>query len=131
MKTSSKPGKQRKFMYTAPHHIRHKMMSAPLSSELRSEYGTRSLPVREGDVVLVTRGDYVGIEGKILSVDTQNYRIQVDSVRREKVDGTPVYVPLSPSKVVLKRLNTDDGRRKEILERRKMGKALAKEARGE
>ena len=128
--SSAKPGKQRKLMYTAPVHIRRKMMSAPLSKELRLEYKTRSLPIREGDVVMITRGDYAGIEGKVLSIDAKKYRIHVEGVKREKVDGTPVYVPINPSKVVIKKLNIDDDWRKEILERRRMGKVTIKEAGG-
>ncbi len=127
MKTlSSKPSKQRKFLYVASLHIRHKIMSAPLSKELRSEYKTRSIPIREGDTVVVTRGNYAGIEGKVISIDAQKYRASVESVKREKIDGSPVYVSISPSKIMIKKLNTDDKWRKEILNRRKTGKVIAK-----
>ncbi|HSQ01903.1 MAG TPA: 50S ribosomal protein L24, partial [Methanobacterium sp.] len=54
---STQPRKQRKFIYKAPLHIRHKLMSVTLSEELREQYGRRSLPVKTGDTVKVMRGD--------------------------------------------------------------------------
>ncbi|HID17194.1 TPA: 50S ribosomal protein L24, partial [Candidatus Bathyarchaeota archaeon] len=43
---SSKPSKQRKAFYNAPAHLRRKLVSAPLSKELREKYGVRAIPVR-------------------------------------------------------------------------------------
>ncbi|MBC7119559.1 MAG: 50S ribosomal protein L24, partial [Methanobacteriaceae archaeon] len=62
---SKQPRKQRKFLHNAPLHIRHKIMSANLSKELREEYNRRSLPVRKGDKVEIMRGDFKGHQGKI------------------------------------------------------------------
>ena len=39
--------KQRKRHFEAPSHIRRKLMSAPLSKELRQKYGVRSMPIRK------------------------------------------------------------------------------------
>lgn len=108
MTVSVKPSKQRKFLWNAPHHKRRKIMSAPLSVELRVEYGRRSFPIRVGDVVKVLRGDYAGMEGKVKSVDLKNYKITVEGITREKADGTTVFVPIHPSKVEIKKLNLDD-----------------------
>merc|ERR1711890_154114 len=41
--------KQRKRQFTAPSHIRRKLMSAPLSKDLRQKYGVRSMPIRKDD----------------------------------------------------------------------------------
>lgn len=122
--TSSKPNKQRKRLYSAPHHLRGKIMSAHLSEDLRRTYGTRSLPIRAGDVVRVMRGDYRGVEGKVLRVNRKKYRIYIEGVTRQKVDGTTVSIPIHPSNVEVIKLNLDDKHRKEILERRKMGKEV-------
>ena len=115
---SAKPRKQRKALYTMPHHLRHKLLSAPLSKELRAKYGFRSLPVRVGDRVRVMRGDYKGIEGKVIRVDRERGRVYIDTVTRTKVDGTPVNVPIHASKVMIIELDLSDKWRKKIIERK-------------
>ncbi|MEM1561755.1 MAG: 50S ribosomal protein L24 [Candidatus Bathyarchaeia archaeon] len=122
--TSAKPSKQRKMLYNAPYHLRGKIMSAHLSDELHKTYGTRSLPIRTGDVVRIMRGDYRGVEGKVLRVNRKKNRIYVEGVTRQKVDGTTVLVPIHPSNVEIIKLNLDDKYRKEILERRGVGEKL-------
>jgi len=52
-KTSSRR-KSRKIHFTAPSHIRRRIMSAPLSKELRSKYNVKSMPVRKDDEVQVS-----------------------------------------------------------------------------
>lgn len=115
---TSKPGKQRKRLFQASYHMRGKILSAHLSPELRNSYDTRSLPVRKGDTVRILRGDYKGVEGKILRVDRKKYRIFIEDITRQKSDGTTVLVPIHPSKVKIIRLNLDDKNRKRILERK-------------
>jgi len=124
----TKPGKQRKRLYQAPHHERHKQFSSPLSPGLRASHNTRSVPVRKGDTVQITRGDFRDFEGKVLRVDRGNYRITVEGVTRERVDGTSVPIPVHPSKVVITGLNLDDEWRKKALQRRGAGKEAEKEA---
>jgi len=117
-KRIKKPGKQRKLLYNAPAHLRHKLMAAPLSPELASK-GAKTLPVRKGDSIRIMRGDHKGFEGKISRVDLKNYRIYVEGLTREKVDGTAVFVSVHPSKVMIRKLNLDDKWRKGIVERKK------------
>jgi large subunit ribosomal protein L24 len=115
----TKPTKQRKILFQAPAHKRHKLLAAHFSAELRTSHATKSFPVRTGDTVRVVRGDHKGVEGKITSVNLTKYRIFVEGLTREKVDGTTINVPIHPSKVIVTRLNLDDKWRKEILESRK------------
>lgn len=115
----TKPSKQRKMLYEAPAHLRHKLLAAHLSPELRASHGTKSFPVRTGDTVHVVRGDHKGVEGKITRVDLSRYRIYVEGLTREKVDGTTINVPIHPSKVIVIRLNLDDKWRKDILDSKK------------
>jgi len=61
------------------------------------------------------RGDRKGLEGKVTRVDRKKYRIFVEGVTREKVDGTTTFVPIHPSKVMITSLNLDDKRRRESL----------------
>jgi large subunit ribosomal protein L24 len=113
------PGKQRKRLYNAPAHVRHKLMAAPLSKELAASKGVKTLPVRKGDTVHIQRGDNKGFEGKISRVDLRNYRIYLEGLTREKVDGTNIFVAVHPSKVMIRSLNLDDNRRKAVIARKK------------
>ncbi|HHW16611.1 MAG TPA: 50S ribosomal protein L24 [Methanothermobacter sp.] len=115
---SKQPRKQRKFLYNAPLHIRHKIMSATLSKELREEYNRRSLPVRRGDKVEIMRGDFKGHQGKIERVDLKNYKVYVEGATIQKVDGTTTYFPIHPSNLRIIELNLEDEKRIKILERK-------------
>jgi large subunit ribosomal protein L24 len=142
---TTNPGKQRKGLTTAPAHVRHKLMAAPLSSELTASKGAKTLPVRKGDTVRIMRGDNKGFEGKVSRVDLKAYRIYMEGLTREKVDGTNIFIAVHPSKVQIRNLNLDDKYRKEkILGRKtapekkatkakpaKAAKATAKETTGE
>jgi len=115
---SKQPRKQRRALYNAPLHVRQKLVSAPLSPELREKFGVRNLPVRTGDKVRVMRGDFKGHEGKVVKVDLRRLRIFVEGVTIKKADGTPVFRPIHPSKVMIIELNLKDPWRRRILERR-------------
>ncbi len=115
---SRQPRKQRKAYYNAPLHLRQKLVTAPLSRELREKYGVRNLPVRKGDRVRVMRGDFKGHEGEVVEVDLKRYRIHVDGVTIKKADGTPVFRPIHPSNVMIVSLKLDDKWRKKLIERR-------------
>jgi large subunit ribosomal protein L24 len=113
------PGKQRNRLFNAPAHVRHKLMSAHLAPELIKSHGIKALPVRKGDTVRIMRGDHEGFEGKISTVDLKHYRIFLEGLTREKVDGTIIFVSVHPSKVLIKNLNLSDKWRKRIVERKK------------
>jgi large subunit ribosomal protein L24 len=123
----TKPTKQRKMLYEAPAHIRHKHLAAHLSPDLRATHLAKSLPVRSGDTIRVMRGDHKGTEGKITRIDLKKYRIYVEGLTREKVDGTTIQLAVHPSKVMITRLNLDDKWRKKILERKQKAQKKPKE----
>ncbi|KAI8991515.1 translation protein SH3-like domain-containing protein [Mycotypha africana] len=114
---SSSRRKSRKAHFTATSDVRRKIMSAPLSKELREKYGVRSIPVRKDDEVQIVRGTYKGREGKITQVYRKKWVIHVDRVVREKVNGATVPIGLSASKVVITNLKLDKSRLA-ILERK-------------
>jgi len=120
-----KPRTQRKKLFQAPAHIRRKHFSASLSPDLKERHGANAIPVRMGDTVRVMRGDRKGFEGKITQVDRKKYRIFVEGITREKVDGTAMPIPIHPSKVMIINLNLDDKWRREALKRK--GALLEKE----
>jgi large subunit ribosomal protein L24 len=121
-KLTAKPAKQRRMIYRAPDHVRHKLLGARLSAELQASHGIKTLPVRNGDTVFIMRGDHKGFEGKITRIDHSSYRILVEGLTREKVDGTAIFVPVHPSKVKITGLMLDDKWRKKILERKKQAR---------
>lgn len=113
------PRKQRKMLFNAPAHKRHNLMAAPSSPELLAQKGIKSLPVRKGDSVRVMRGDHKGFEGKVSRIDMKRYRVYLEGLTREKVDGSTVFVALHPSKIMIRNLNLDDKLRKAVVERKK------------
>ncbi|PRW60014.1 60S ribosomal L26-1 [Chlorella sorokiniana] len=116
--------KCRKAHFTAPSSVRRKLMSAPLSTELRNKYGVRSVPIRKDDEVSVVRGTYKGREGKVVQVYRKKWVIHIERITREKVNGATVNVGVDPSKVVVTKLKLDKDRR-QLLERKRAGKGLA------
>lgn len=115
---SKQPRKQRKLIYKAPLHIRHKLMSVKLSEELREEYKRRSLPVKKGDTIKVMRGDFKDHEGKIEKVDLKNYRVMIEGMSVQKPDGNKVYHTVHPSNIMILELDLEDDERNEIIERK-------------
>ncbi len=117
-----KPSQTRlKQIYEAPAHRRSRSIGANLSPELRTQYGIRSIRVREGDGVKVMRGEYRGIEGKINKVHTKEGRLVIEGIQREKVKGGNIPVLIHASKVMVVGLNLNDKWRQALLERRRKG----------
>uniref|UniRef100_A0A8C4MN11 Ribosomal protein L26 n=1 Tax=Equus asinus TaxID=9793 RepID=A0A8C4MN11_EQUAS len=124
---TSDRSKNRKRHFNAPSHIRRKIMSSPLSKELRQKYNVRSMPIRKDDEVQVVRGHYKGQQiGKVVQVYRKKYVIYIERVQREKANGTTVHVGIHPSKVVITRLKLDKDRKK-ILERKAKSRQVGKE----
>jgi len=116
-----KPGKSRKRRFNAPHHLRRKYMSAPLSPSLRAEHGVRSLPVRRDDTVIITKGDRKLTEGKVTRVDVPGGRLFMEGVTRQRMDGTTVSMPIRAENVMIMSLDLDDEWRRKALDRRGYG----------
>lgn len=117
-KGSRKPSTARRNMYNAPNHKKRKFLSAPLSPNLRAEYGTRSMPVIADDTVTITKGDRKLAEGRVLRVNTKDLKIYVEGVTRTRQDGSTVQIPIRAENVMITRLNLDDVWRREVLERK-------------
>merc|ERR1712046_296486 len=98
--------------------VRRKLMSAPLSAELRAKYGVRAVPIRKDDEVQVVRGGYKQREGKVVQVYRRKWVIHIERITREKVNGATVNVGIDPSKVIITKLKLDKNR-KELLDRKK------------
>ncbi|XP_011496735.1 PREDICTED: 60S ribosomal protein L26 isoform X1 [Ceratosolen solmsi marchali] len=117
--------KNRKRHFTAPSHIRRRLMSAPLSKELRLKYNVRTMPIRKDDEVQVVRGHYKGQQvGKVIQVYRKKFVIYIERIQREKMNGASVYVGIDPSKTVIVKLKMDKDRKK-IIDRRGKGRLAA------
>mmetsp|Transcript_7871 Transcript_7871/g.13599 ORF Transcript_7871/g.13599 Transcript_7871/m.13599 type:complete len:144 (-) Transcript_7871:152-583(-) len=117
-RVSSSRRKSRKAHFTAPSSERRKIMSAALSSELRTKYGVRSVPIRKDDEVQVVRGTYKKREGKVVQCYRKKWVIHIERITREKVNGATVNVGVDPSKCIITKLKLDKDR-KALLERKR------------
>lgn len=117
MMKSAKPRKQRKVFYNAPLHRRQKLISAHLSKELRKQFGKRSLGIRKGDEVRVARGKHKGTSGKVVKVDLKKLFVHIENLKRKKVSGAEVYIPIRPSNLIITNVSLEDRMRKRIIER--------------
>lgn len=99
-------------------HRRRKLLAAPLSPELRKKHGCRSLPVRRGDKVKLTHGDFKGMESEITEVDSKRCRINIADVKTTKADESEVPQFVHPSNVMITKFGAGDKVRDKILKRR-------------
>merc|ERR1712193_332873 len=83
-KTSARR-KQRRAHFTAPSHIRYRLMSAGLNKELRNKRGIRSMPIRKEDEVLVVRGKFKTSAGKVNQVYRSRWCIYIDGLSKSKL----------------------------------------------
>merc|ERR1711955_112107 len=115
---TSDRGKNRKRHFNAPSHMRRKIMTTPLSKELRQKYNCRSMAIRKDDEVQVVRGHFKGQQvGKVVQVYRKKFVVHIERIQREKANGATVHVGIHPSKVVIQKLKLDKDR-KRILEHR-------------
>jgi len=108
------PRKQRKYQYNAPLHIKSHFLHAHLSKELRKKYGIRSFRVKTGDKVLVLRGQFKKLEGKVERVDTKKTCIYVTKAEVTKKDGSKAKVPIHPSNIQIIDLALDKTRQAKL-----------------
>ena len=111
-KSSSRPGKQRKYLVNAPLHVRKKFVSINLSKSLREKQNKRNIPARKGDKVKVLRGKFRNKEGKISRIFLKQGKIIVEGIQARKADGSNAPVKLEPSNLQITEFDTSDRKRK-------------------
>lgn len=109
--------KVRKNFFHAPNHVKSRNVGSTLSKDLAAKYGVSSLRIRKNDNVKVMRGEYKGIEGKVMKIFTDNGRITIEGVTREKISGGNIPIKIHASNVLITSLNLDDKWRKSKLEK--------------
>ncbi|MEM2932729.1 MAG: 50S ribosomal protein L24 [Candidatus Pacearchaeota archaeon] len=115
---SKKPRKQRKYQHKAPLHLRHKLVSANLSKELRKKYKRRSFPLRKGDLVKIMKGKFKNTQAKVEKVDLKKLKVYLEGVNVIKQSGIKAPLPISSSNLQIIELNLDDKERIKALERK-------------
>ena len=111
-KSSKQPKKQRKYRSNAPLHIKHKLMAAHLSKELKKKHEKRSIALRKGDKVKIMRGNFKGKTGIIEKSLSKMGKVFINGIEIIKKDGTKQLAPLIPSNLLIIQLNTEDKKRK-------------------
>jgi len=114
---STKPGKQRKYLYNAPLHKKRKWLSSHLSENLLLKYDKRSVPVITGDEVEVMRGSFKGHKDKVASIHVKKQVVEVEGMTTAKADGTKIAKSIHASNLLITKLNLTDRWRRQKLER--------------
>ncbi|XP_033613242.1 60S ribosomal protein L26-like [Fukomys damarensis] len=71
--------------FSAPSHIRGKIISSPLSKELRQKYNVQSMPIQKDDEVQVVRGHHRGQHiGRVVQVHRKDCVTYTERVQRER-----------------------------------------------
>lgn len=104
-------------MYNAPLHIKGKFMASHLSKELKTKYSKRSVRIKKGDKVTISRGQFKKKSGKVERVDIKQNKVYITSIEMIKKDGTKTLYPIHPSNLIITELNLEDKKRVKSLER--------------
>ncbi|MEM0219668.1 MAG: 50S ribosomal protein L24 [Thermoproteota archaeon] len=108
---SKKPSKQRKMLYNLPLHKRKLLVRAHVADSIKEKYKIKAITLRKNDEVVIIKGDYKGVKGLVTKVDRKRGKIYIEGVTREKADGTVLPIPISPSNVVVTKLDLSDKKR--------------------
>ena len=118
---SKKPSKQRKAFYNSKNHQRSSLMSTRVADFLAEEYGVRRLPLRVGDSVRVTKGEFQDFEGEVLEINRKTRRVKIKEVTFEKTDGTTFYPMIDSSNLIITKFYKEkkmDAWRAQMIERK-------------
>ena len=127
----SRPKRNRQFLRNLSKYQKKRFMNVHLSKELREELNTRSLPVRKGDTVLVTKGKHAGWQKKVVRVSLKKRRVQIEGLKTTKTDSTEIFHYIHPANLIITQLADRDDRKKiieRVKEQNKKEKQEAKES---
>ena len=114
-----------KQIYRATNQFRGKQAGSHLSKQLRQKYGQRSVRILNGDTIKVIRGEFKGVDGKVVKVSTAKHTIAIEGIKKQKRKGDKVDVYIDSSNVVITNLNMDDKWRTVRLEKKPKAKIKA------
>ena len=105
--SSKKPKKQRRALKNVKNHQVSKLFTAPIAKSLQEIYGIKRIPVRVGDSVRIIKGEFVGIEGKVNSLDKKTRKLIIEEATLQKKSGENYFVPISVSNVIITEFETE------------------------
>ncbi len=123
MVKSMKPTKQRKAHFNAPLNEKRKRISARLQLDKPDSRfdGVRTVTVRIGDTVRVTRGDLANggkrhggkrgtdpLTGPVIRINSEKGRLYIEGAKASKADNKEEAVPVHSSNVVVVKLDETD-----------------------
>ena len=111
-----------KQIYQATNQFRGKQVGSHLSKDLRKKYGRRSVRILNGDTIKVIRGEFKGVDGKVINVLTEKHSIAIEGIKKQKRKGDKIDVYVDSSNVMITSLNTDDKWRTVRLEKKSKAK---------
>ena len=120
-----------KQIYRATNQFRGKQAGSHLSKQLRQKYGQRSVRILNGDTVKVIRGEFKGVDGKVVKVSTAKHTIAIEGIKKQKRKGDKIDVYIDSSNVVITNLNTDDKWLTDRLEKKPKEKIKTEKAENE
>ena len=118
---SKKPGKQRKAFYNSKNHQRSSLVSTRVADFLVEDYGVKKIPLRVGDSVRVTKGEFQDFEGEVLEINRKTRRVKIKEVTFEKTDGTTFYPKIDSSNLIITKFYKEkkmDAWRAQMIERK-------------
>ena len=112
----TKRSKSLKLYFNTSNNTISKRLSARVSTDLIEKYSRKTIRIRIGDTVKILIGQYKNIEGKITHVYTNENKISIEGVTREKLTGGTTPIKIHSSNVLITGLELKDKSRQEMLE---------------
>jgi large subunit ribosomal protein L24 len=113
--------KQRKALHNYKNHQRSKLLTTRLADFISDEYGIKRIPLRIGDSVKITKGEFRDFEGAVMEI-TKDLRVKVKECVFEKADGTQFYPKIHVSNLIITKFAQEgakmDGWRASMIERK-------------
>ena len=106
-------------IYYATMKTASKQLSCSLSKDLRKKYGKRSARIVEGDTASIVRGEFAGVDGKVIKISVADRGVNIEGVKKEKLKGEKFDVYVHTTNIVISGLNSDDKWRINKLEGKK------------
>lgn len=112
----TKRSKSLKLYFNTSNNTISKRLSARVSTDLIEKYSRKTIRIRIGDTVKILTGQYKNIEGKITHIYTNENKISIEGVTREKLTGGTTPIKIHSSNVLITGLELKDKSRQEMLE---------------
>ncbi|NHJ22510.1 MAG: 50S ribosomal protein L24 [Candidatus Lokiarchaeota archaeon] len=107
MKVKSKhPRRQRKALYQSKNHQHSKLLTARVADFVTEEYGIKTLPIKVGDEVRITQGEFKDFEGEVIEL-TRNQRVKIKEATFDKADGTQFHPAIHVSKLIITKFSKE------------------------